>query len=128
MAGEDWGGVCCLLEVASPGGVSRERVRVLTRTQVFSFLSFLGPLVPRRQHLRHLPHWLSHVQFPNPAICGFLEASFKMSGAYSNGDKGPAGPISLGHDLSLWENSAPTNHGWNKEVFLFVCPAFPFFF
>ena len=72
-------------------------------------------------------HWgiylkFSLVHFPNPEICGFLEFSLKISLVYFNDYRGLVGPISLGHDLSLWENSAPTNHGWNKEIFLLMFP------
>ena len=86
-----------------------------------------SPVVPTR-HTWGTCLSFHHMRFPNAEICGFLEVSLAISGADSHGDKGLVGPISLGHDLSLWGNSAPTNQGWNKEVFLFVCPTFPFFF
>lgn len=92
-------------------------------------------LVPRGAGAGNTPnhHWGVCLRyfpghFPNPETCRFMEVSLKISVTYSNDYKGLVGPISLGHDLSLWENSAHTNHGWNKEVFLFMCPAFPFFF
>lgn len=46
----------------------------------------------------------------------------------SNGCKGLVRLIFLGHDLCLQKNSAPTNHRWNKEVFLYMRLRSPFFF
>lgn len=68
------------------------------------------------------------MHFPNAEICGFLEVSLKISVAYSNGYKRLARPISLGHDLSLWEDSAHTNHDGTRKYFYscVLCSLFSF--